>query len=115
MNCAVCSSVLSSRNRSGYCRRHLQDWLAANPDIAARKVANHRAAILAHDPADRSARARKAAQAAIAWCPLEYRPEYNRLKRSQELPAAEARRIIEDLIASHAKRYQRTGKLQQAA
>ena len=115
MNCAVCSSRLDKRNRTGHCRRHLQDWLASNPDVAARKVANHRAAIMARPQELRSANARKAALAAIAWCPPEYREEYSRLKRVKELPAAEARRVIEELIAAHAERYRRTGQLQQAA
>lgn len=113
--CAACPSNLDPRNRTGYCRRHLQVWLAENPHIAARKVANHRAAIMARPAELRSANARKAALASIAWCPLEYRDEYTRLKRSLEIPAAEARRIIEDLIAAHAERYRRTGQLQQAA
>lgn len=115
MNCAKCPARLDKRNRSGYCRRHLQDWLAANPDIAARKVANHHEAIMARSPESRSATARKAALARIAWCPPEYRKEYLRLKRAKELPAAEARRVIEALIASHAQRYRRTGQLQQTA
>lgn len=51
----------------------------------------------------------------MAWCPPEYRDEYRRLTRSKMLPAAEARTIIEGLIAAHAERYRRTGLLQQTA
>jgi hypothetical protein len=51
---------------------------------------------------------------ALSWCPLEYLPEYHRLRRSKRMLAQEARQAIEDMIAADARRYERTGQLQQA-
>lgn len=57
-------------------------------------------------------RARKVA-AFHAWCPVEYREEYRRL-RLKKLTAREAKKLILDLIAADAARYRRTGELPQA-
>lgn len=50
----------------------------------------------------------------LAWCPPEYRDEYKRLIKRQNMKAAEARPIIEDMIAVDARRYAATGILPQS-
>jgi hypothetical protein len=50
---------------------------------------------------------------ALAWCPIEYRDEYRRLRLSKRMLAAEARAAVEEMIAADLKRYRRTGELQQ--
>src|SRR3546814_3588843 len=56
-----------------------------------------------------------ASRSRLSWCPPEYRDEYRRLTRAKMLPAAEARPIIEDMIAADARRYAATGILPQSA
>lgn len=63
----------------------------------------------------RAANGRKSSETKLAWCPIEYRAEYRRLIKSQNLKAAEARPIIEDMIAADARRYAATGILPQSA
>jgi hypothetical protein len=43
---------------------------------------------------------RKVSRRALAWCPLAYRDEYRRLRDAGNIPAAEARQMILDLIAA---------------
>lgn len=59
------------------------------------------------------ARCAATSRARINWCPLEYRDEYRRL--AGLFPAKDARAIIESQIAVDMRRYEATGKLQQAA
>lgn len=63
----------------------------------------------------RLANGRKSAATKLAWCPPEYRDEYRRLIKRQNIPAAEARPMIEDMIAADARRYAETGVLPQSA
>ncbi|WOF43788.1 hypothetical protein KNJ79_02150 [Sphingopyxis indica] len=58
---------------------------------------------------------KKSAATKLAWCPPEYRDEYKRLIKRQNIPAAEARRMIEAMIEADARRYHATGVLPQAA
>lgn len=58
----------------------------------------------AADPAVRAKAGRKRTDTVLAWCPPEYRDRYRHLKDSQLLRAAEARRIIEDEIATDERR-----------
>ena len=110
--CTVCGKPLSRVNVSGYCRNHAHMWrLDAAKNAAAKAKFS---ASLRADPM-LSERMRLTSNAKLSWCPLEYRSEYRRLTRVKMLPAADARKVIEDLIAAHAARYSRTGKLQKAA
>lgn len=113
MGCSTCGKPLSNRNVSGLCRRHALDLGSLPKNTAKRVVA------LRQFAADNPDRVRdyctKASRSRLSWCPIEYRDEYRRLTRVKMLPAAAARNVIEDLIAAHAARYSRTGKLQQAA
>ena len=68
--------------------RHLQ--LAFTPEAIERKLANQRAG-LARDKR-------------LAWCPPEYRDAYRKLMYSKRMLAAEARPIIEEMIAADRKR-----------
>jgi hypothetical protein len=98
MNCRLCHKTLSGRGDSGYCR-----GCRTKAEFA--------------DPARRSQallRVTMASRARLSWCPLEYRPEYRRLRYMKEFPAAEAKAIILQQIASDAKAYARTGELQQS-
>lgn len=113
MGCTTCGKPLSNRNVSGLCRRHALDLGSLPENTAKRVVALRRFA------ADNPDRVREyctqASRSRLAWCPPEYRDEYRRLTRVKMLSAADSRKVIEDLIAAHATRYSRTGKLQQAA
>lgn len=51
---------------------------------------------------------------AMAWCPLEYRADYFRFRVSKRMLAADARALVEELIATDLARYAKTGQLQQA-
>lgn len=62
----------------------------------------------------RIAAGRKLSETRMGWCPLEYRDEYRRLVRSKLVSAAEARRMIEDMIAADMDRYVATGILPQS-
>src|SRR3546814_1897796 len=53
-----------------------------------------------------------ASRSRLSWCPPEYRDEYRRLTRAKMLPAAEARPIIEDMIAADARSEEHTSELQ---
>lgn len=57
---------------------------------------------------------RKRSETIIAWCPLEYRGEYRRLRNSKLIPAPEAKRMILDLIAADFASYAKTGVLPQS-
>lgn len=114
MNCTVCDKPLHPRkNVSGLCRRHALGLSFVPEFDPIRKEA------LARFQRDHPERVReyctRASHARLAWCPPEYRDEYRRLTRKKQIPAAEARHLIEEMIATHAKRYRRTGQLQQAA
>lgn len=93
-----CAQPLDRRGRnvSGLCRRHARD-LGSTPEALAKRSESMRAYARQHP----------------AWCPLEYRDEYRRLTRVKQLPAAEARTIIERAIATDARRYAATGVLPQ--
>lgn len=65
--------------------------------------------------APRMAAGRQRHETVMAWCPIEYRGEYRRLTRSKLIPAPEARRMIEDMIAADLARALATGVLPQAA
>lgn len=110
MGCRTCGKQLSAVNVSGYCRKH---YGAAN-NSASTAAQNKRQW---SDPAFRArmeGAMRRLGQRRVAWCPLEYRDDYRRLKRVKHKSAAEARRMIEELIAADARRFARTGQLQQS-
>ena len=48
----------------------------------------------------------------LGWCPLEYRRLYRHLVNDVGMPAAEARRMVEQQISIDLSRYRRTGELQ---
>lgn len=110
--CAHCGKQLSTVNVSGLCRKHAHRW---RDDAAKNEAAKAKFATSMRSDPLLSDRMRLISNAKMAWCPVEYRDEYRRLTRVKMLPAADARKVIEDLIATHAARYSRTGKLQQAA
>lgn len=112
IGCVTCGKALSAVNRTGYCRQHYAGannggpkWAEdnrrrwADPVLRARIVTGLRS---------------RAAQR-VAWCPLEYRAEYHRLKRVKHYSAADARKLIEDMIAADLRRYQRDGALPQSS
>jgi hypothetical protein len=107
--CLTCSKPLSAVNRTGYCRKH---YGAANNGPRTAEQNRRQWA----DPAIRVRLVesiRRYNRARVSWCPLEYRDEYHRLKRVKHCSAAEARRLIEEMIAADTARYARTGQLQQ--
>ena len=108
-----CAQPLDRRGRnvSGLCRRHARD-LGSTPEAHAKRSESMRAYARQH-PAEVRRRCVIAARAQLAWCPLEYRDEYRHLTRVKQLPAAEARTIIERAIATDARRYAATGVLPQ--
>jgi hypothetical protein len=109
-SCVICDKPLSAVNRTGYCRKH---YGAANN--SARTSEMNRANWASPWHRARWTRAlRQANLDKVAWCPLEYRAEYHRLKRVKHLSAAEARVMIEDLMAADAVRFAATGQLQQS-
>jgi hypothetical protein len=110
MNCTVCDKPLSERNVTGYCRKH---YAAHNNAERTRQQAIRQWA----DPEWREKHTdcmRILAGKRVAWCPVEYRGDYKRLKRVKHYSAAEARLLIEQQIAQDTARYLRTGKLQQS-
>lgn len=72
MSCPACGGRISRLNRKGVC----------------------------HACFARSRGAIRANRSRIDWCPPEYRDGYFRLRAKAKLPAAEARRIVEDEIAA---------------
>lgn len=58
---------------------------------------------------------RTLSQTRLGWLPIEYRPDYDFLRRTYKMSAADARRMIEDQIARDLERYQETGQLQRTA
>lgn len=108
--CRTCGKSLSNRNRTGWCRQH---YAAANNGGPEWSEKNR---IRWHDTTQRDSilsAFRRYNATRLDWCPLEYRAEYNRLKRNLHFPANEARHIIEGMIASDLKLYLRTGRLPQ--
>src|SRR3546814_10269937 len=101
------------RNRSGLCRTHALT-LALLPENKVKKVAALRHYKRAN-PEKTLQQVTLASRSRLSWCPPEYRDEYRRLTRAKMLPAAEARPIIEDMIAADARRYAATGILPQSA
>src|SRR3546814_9943464 len=90
------------RNRSGLCRTHALT-LALLPENKVKKVAALRHYKRAN-PEKTLQQVTLASRSRLSWCPPEYRDEYRRLTRAKMLPAAEARPIIEDMIAADARR-----------
>lgn len=113
MGCSACGKPLSRRNVSGLCRRHALT-LASQPVHMAKRIGALRQ-FAANNPDRVREYCTKASRSRLEWCPPEYRDEYRHLTRKKQIPAPTARQIIEDLIATHAARYSRTGELQQAA
>lgn len=62
----------------------------------------------------RVAAGRRRSETVLAWCPMEYRDDYRRLKEVDLISAPEARRMIEAQIARDLERYAATGVLPQA-
>lgn len=108
--CKTCGKPISKVNRTGWCRQHYaaannggDKWIVDNRARWADPVMRARIVI--------GLRSRSAQR--IAWCPLEYRQEYHRLKRVKHCSAAEARAMIEDMMAADMRRHVRTGALPQ--
>lgn len=114
MNCTVCGKGLNLRkNVSGLCRQHALS-LALLPENKLSRIEGTRRFKLEHPELVRE-QCTRASRSRMAWCPVEYRDEYRRLTRIKQLPAAEAKRVILELVDRHAALYRRTGQLQQAA
>jgi hypothetical protein len=121
-HCSSCDRPLDKRKRrrepTGLCRGcNLKRWqhLSAGREFAEQRAERLREML--RDPRHRErliAQRREASRKRMAWCPLEYRDTYRRLTRVKQLPAAEARAAILDLIAADARSYARTGELQQS-
>jgi hypothetical protein len=77
-----------------------------------RRAAARRNAVIAQQKSDRVKGGRTRTAKRLGWCPLEYRRQYCRLRR--DYGAAEARRMIEELVARDLARYVATGQLQQS-
>lgn len=63
---------------------------------------------------ERVAAGRKRSETVLGWCPVEYRPEYRRLRRQCPMSAAEARAMVEQQIEKDLTEYLRTGRLPQS-
>lgn len=108
--CVVCDKHLSAVNRTGYCRQHYAKF-----NNSARTAEQNRRQWQDPDMRERLIDGiRRHNRSRVAWCPLEYRGEYHRLKRTKHCAASEARQLIEELMQADAARYVRTGQLQQA-
>lgn len=110
MTCKTCGKPLYRYNRTGWCRQH---YAAANN--GGKKWADDNRARWA-DPVMRERiliGLRSKAALLVAWCPLEYRGEYHRLKRVKHCSAAEARGMIEAMISADLRTHLRTGALPQ--
>lgn len=110
-----CGKALDKRgrNRSGLCRAHALT-LALLPENKAKKavaLSQYKRA----NPERTLQQVTLASRSRLSWCPPEYRAEYRRLTRAKMIPAAEARPIIENMIAVDARRYAATGILPQSA
>ncbi|WP_157073616.1 hypothetical protein [Sphingomonas soli] len=108
--CKTCGKQLSAVNRTGWCRLH---YGAANngPRTAEQNRRQW------SDPALRErvlAPLRRYNRTRLDWCPFEYQDYYRELTRVKHLLAAEARCVVEGLIAADTARYARTGELQQS-
>lgn len=111
--CAMCSKIIT-HSKTGLCRSHAAKQALQDAELRQRRVEAQREALARPEVRELWLRnCRAAAQARLAWCPIEYRDEYRRLAGAWAMNAAEARRMIEDLIQADAARYARTGQLQQ--
>ena len=109
-SCATCGKQLSQANRTGWCRQHY--GAANNSERTAEQNRRQWS-----DPVLRErilAPLRRYNRTRLDWCPLEYQDYYRELTRVRHLLAAEARSVVEGLIAADAARYARTGQLQQS-
>lgn len=106
-----CTKALDPRNTTGKCRSCFFRASATDPALIAKRSKSLR---LYHDSLKFRNLMRQASLTRIAWCPVEYRDEYRHLIYNKHIKAAEARGIIERLIATDAARYAATGQLQQA-
>jgi hypothetical protein len=86
---ANCDVSLEARNRSGYCRKCFCAY-ATHP----RKGG-------VHD----SERMTRVSRSRLAWCPIDLQPAYRHLTRRKEIPAKEARAIIEQHMQTQVARY----------
>ena len=109
------SGVIASENR----RRRM----AEDPAFAARLRENCRAMGVGGNgfnrfpkgSPERMAAGRRARATKLAWCPMEYRDEYQRLMSAYGYRAPEARAMIEEQVERDRQAYLATGQLQQAA
>jgi hypothetical protein len=108
--CKTCGKPLSKVNRTGWCRAH---YAIANNSVQAMRQ-NERQWSSAEFRARHAERTAARNAAKVAWCPLEYRADYERLKRVKHYTAAQARQMIEAQIAADTALYLRTGRLPQA-
>lgn len=112
-SCKTCAKPLNPRSKSGYCRTCYIPSLS--PELKAERARKLSEYLAATDPADMKRRMAALSRRRMAWCPLEYQADYRRFTRAKCLPAATARRMIEEQIAADRERYARTGQLPQAA
>lgn len=68
--------------------------------IAATVLQTDRVRALSNSPAAKAKAGAARTNTVLAWCPPAYRDQYRTLTVSQRLPAAEARRLIEEQIAT---------------
>lgn len=108
-----CETILNRRNVSGLCRVHALK-LSLLPESKANRIEGYKRWVVENRDAKRE-QATRASRSRMAWCPPEYRDEYRHLTRVKCLSAGAARAAILELVDAHAKRYRRTGQLQQAA
>lgn len=113
----------------GYCALHLartKDGLRKSmkdPEfVAMRREQGRRCGLLRsgqnrYGPGtpQRLAAGRSRRETVLGWCPVEYRAEYQRLIRSKQIRAPEARRMIEAMIVADLNRFLKTGRLQQSS
>lgn len=98
----------------------LRRRLATDPDFVEQRREQGRAVGLSKlgvtpaGSASRIAAGKSSSATKLAWCPPEYRDEYKRLVKRQNIPAAQARPMIEDMVAADARRYAATGELPQS-
>ena len=104
------------------CKRGWKAKFARDPEARARLVETGRrvgklntgnSLTPAGSPA-RIAAAAKQSEFYMGWCPIEYWDDYRRLVKTYGIRAADAKRMIEDQIASDLNRYVATGTLPQA-
>lgn len=99
-SCATCGCKLGKPNKSGYCRKHFARSIHDNPEASEQKRLRHEATWAVHPHREAlHRRLARMSRARMAWCPLEYRDLYRKLRSSSGFGAAEARTMIVRQVA----------------